>query len=528
MSEKQSVISLITNNLIEVSDARLYDNARAMTDYYDELSATKELLYKTVVESNLYYSGGLFWFFTGRIYETVDRNLLYLAIEHFLRRMAVRNKIVEKEMNKFVDATFKRLSTEERKRFMPKYNVHAFTNGVVNLLTGEMSPFSPEFHVTYIHPYPYDRSAKCPIWHGFLKQVLPEKESRLVLQMFLGWCLYERTPRNIEDYEHRKKASASELDKCLILYGDGSNGKSVIFKTVTGIFGKPNVSNMSLGALIRDEETAKKNMAMIDGKVINFCPELNMRDFAGREDMFKSICSGEPQYGKRLYKDQYEVTNIPRLIFNTNRIPKSTDDSHGYSRRFQYIVFNYIIPEELQNKHLAEDLVSEYSGILNWIINGAKYLKSNGFKLPKSPNSEKLRIKNEGGISATKVWARQRHIEDFFETGEEGCEWYTHKCLYDDMVRFARLNNFEPQSEAVFAKLLESYLNDALEKVNDIQQKGRRQRFKLTRRRRNQGIDYKFSMGLREELKKGFVSIFERCGEENQKLISDEMKSEFL
>ena len=51
------------------------------------------------------------------------------------------------------------------------------------------------------------------------------------------------------------------------------------------------------------------------------------------------------------------------------------------------MVFNHIVPEELQNKHLADDLRREYPGILNWIRRrGAKYLKQRKYIFPKSEN----------------------------------------------------------------------------------------------------------------------------------------------
>ena len=79
---------------------------------------------------------------------------------------------------------------------VPSFDIVAFSNGVVDFSRGLVNPrpmpFSPEYHVIYYHPYEFDLGAKCPRWLNFIHEVLPDKTSRMILQMFLGLGLVQR------------------------------------------------------------------------------------------------------------------------------------------------------------------------------------------------------------------------------------------------------------------------------------------------------------------------------------------------
>ena len=70
-------------------------------------------------------------------------------------------------------------------------------------------------------PFDYEPAARCPLWLETLNQIFPSSEEgdrRIeVLQEFFGWCM---VPNGLN------------LEKFLILVGEGANGKS----TNTGMF----------------------------------------------------------------------------------------------------------------------------------------------------------------------------------------------------------------------------------------------------------------------------------------------------
>lgn len=421
-------IGLIVSNLCSVSKIEDFDSVYDTNDYKVTSVRICRLLYDVVSKSDLRLLKGVPYFFTGRIYEPISNELRDEAINRYLRRMRVRE----------IDLLYSRkYFFEEVKRCMklhnqlsPVFHIKAFRNGVVDMRDGKLRPFSSEYPVIYLNDYDYDPSARCPTWNSFLRQVLPEKESRLILQMYLGLCTLDRG------------SMVDKIENCLMLYGNGSNGKGVIFDTVKGVFGRSNVSEMPLLSIIKGGDERLRNMAAIDGKVVNFCPEIQVRDMSGYEDAFKSICSGEPQYGRVIGGNVYVVYNIPWMIFSMNNIPSASDCSHGYFRRFLYVVFNHITPDELQNKHLADDLRAEYPGILNWIRRGAKYLKQRRYMFPKSENAEKQKLMVMGKSDVVASWALARGVRFTSHVKNEIFTWVKASTMYNDMLKYAEANDF--------------------------------------------------------------------------------------
>ena len=430
------LIDSIVKNLVDVSDRTTYDTTLCKPDYTSCLFEIQQLVYSYVAKSNIRIMRETLYFFTGKIYEPISRDVFNRSIELYLVSMHVQNKYMCYALGKL------QKKAEESVRLnnilSPSFHIMAFMNGVVDMETGILSPFSSDFHVVYMHEYSYDPKAKCPMWTSFLKTVLPEKESRHILQMYLGLGLYNRG------------YMTDKVENCLVLYGNGSNGKSVINETMCGIFGRCNISNKDLPGLIRGDDEGMRNMAMVDGKFFNWCGETPSKAILGKEDRFKSLCSGERQYGRTLGRNIYLITNVPWLIFNMNNLPRSSDSSYGYFRRFLYIVFDHIIPESMQNKHLTEDLKIEYPGILNWIIRGKKYIKQRKFVFPKSENAEKQKLLVMGEDNITFSWAFARGIRPSADAKGELFNWIKVSDLYKDMVSYSEANGFSPVDDKSF------------------------------------------------------------------------------
>lgn len=434
------ILHLIVTKLYTLSDDSLFAGCSAGSDYAEASMRVKSLVFNVMPSSDFRYVHGCYYLFTGEIYEAVNPEIICKAVEEWLIKVHVSPKVLHFSSNKFQSEAL--LSIRINNPFCPMFHIKAYQNGVVDFTDGKLRPFSPEFHVLYKHPYKYDPSAKCPMWQSFLRTVLPEKDSRLILQMYLGLCTYDRGKM------------IDKVENCLMLFGTGSNGKSVIYETITGIFGRENISSMGLLSLIRGGDERLRNVARIDGKLVNMCPEIQAKDISGYEDAFKTLCSGEMVYGRNIGGNVYEVRNVPWMIFNMNNLPKASDSSYGYFRRFLYVIFENVIPEEMQNKHLADDLRQEYPGILNWIIRGGKYLKQRHFVFPKSENSEKQKLFVMGESNITFSWAFARGVRPSANAKGELSTWIRASDMYDDMVRYAEANGFESVSTQDFGRQL--------------------------------------------------------------------------
>lgn len=457
LRDDNSLIDNIVRNLIKSGDR--YEIAisgsptgkEGITLYYENLDSVIESVYKTVSRSNLAMYKGMVYFFTGKIYEPVP-NHAYLkrAMRTYLRTSGVPKSFIVRSIRDIMAEMYN--SLEINRVLSPRFNIMAFRNGVVDMKDGELRPFSRDYHVLYLHDYDYDSSAKCPKWLAFLRGnlfgkkvptggVLPDKNDRTILQMFLGLALYDRGTMD------------KKVENALVLFGNGSNGKSVIMDTVMGIFGGENVSNLSMDALLKGGDERQRNLSLIDGKVFNWSGEMEAKAFAGREDAAKSLISGEPQVARRIGNDAFKITNIPYFIFNANHFPASTDGSFGFFRRFIFIVFDRVIDEKNMNLQLTTELKEEYPGILNWIRRGAKLLENNKFKFPESEGSLRKKI-NEMGVSALgKSWAMARGFFALPRRGVSGDMPYEidFAFIYEDIKKYAEENGFPMVSKQTLA-----------------------------------------------------------------------------
>lgn len=229
-----------------------------------------------------------------------------------------------------------------------------FRNGTLEFLKGQetLREFRKADALTYQLPFAYDEDAICPIFDKYLERVLPDSASRDVLAEFLGWVF-------LRDLK---------LEKMLVLYGEGHNGKSVFFDIVNALLGVHNVSNQGLSSLSKIE-----NRFHLASSLLNFGSEINDRCDT---DLLKKLSSGEPVEARRLYKDPFIMRDYARLAFNANVLPRDAEHTVGFFRRFLIVPFNETISEEEKDPDLAQGIIaSELPGVFNWAMRGLRRLR---------------------------------------------------------------------------------------------------------------------------------------------------------
>jgi uncharacterized protein DUF5906 len=64
-----------------------------------------------------------------------------------------------------------------------------------------------------------------------------------------------------------------------------------------------------------------------------FCPDHPSEHLASTST-FKEITGGDKLVGERKFCDSFEVSIVARLVFSANHLPRSSDSSHGFFRRW--------------------------------------------------------------------------------------------------------------------------------------------------------------------------------------------------
>lgn len=233
---------------------------------------------------------------------------------------------------------------------------------LINLKNGtfEISPtgtrlkiFDRNDFLTYQLPFDYDPEAKAPIFQKYLDRVLPDATRQKVLSEYLGYVFIKNGSQSFK------------LEKALLLYGTGANGKSVFFEIVNALLGEANICHCTPQNITNDNGYYR---AIIANKLVNYASEIN-----GKldPDIFKKLVSGEPVDARLPYGKPFIIQQYAKLIFNCNQLPKDVEHTNAYFRRFLIIPFDETIPEAEQDKELHTKIIkSELSGVFNWILSG--------------------------------------------------------------------------------------------------------------------------------------------------------------
>lgn len=352
-------------------------------------------------------------------------------VKSFLGKVALLMGVSEENSRffRFKDTLFKQLiSTTEFSE-----SKAATDTVLINLKNGTfevtrnrafLRDFRADDFLKYQLGFSYDEKAISPMFDEYLSKVLPDENLQLVLAEFIGYVFTK----------HLK------LEKCLILYGDGANGKSVFYEIVNALLGKENVSNYSLANL--NEENCR---ALISNKLLNYGSEIHGNI---ANDIFKSLASGENIQARLKYRDSFIMSDYARLCFNCNELPSVVEHTEGYFRRFLIIPFNITIPEEERDPMLAQRIISsELSGVFNWVLSGLHSLYDQGRFSDANVIKEIIKEFKEESDSVLQFLKEYRYIPS-------KQSYYLYADIMSSYRDFCKANNLRPLGKPKFSKRL--------------------------------------------------------------------------
>lgn len=252
--------------------------------------------------------------------------------------------------------------TLEKLQFSKKI---ACENGLLDVETGSFTEYCPDskFEMPFYYiPIKYDAVAKCPNWAAFVNQVVTPDDVA-TLQEWSGYCL-------LPNYS---------FHKIMWIVGSGRNGKGVWQRTIEGILGNSNVSNVGLEEF---DGTHRFSMHQLYGKLVNFCsePKTNRE----LQTSLLKYATGQDTIEAELKCKQKRLSfkNCAKITVLANKFPKINDQTTAFKERRLFLKFpneftgsNQII--NLENFWLTGEH-EEKSGILNWMLQGLKRLLEQG------------------------------------------------------------------------------------------------------------------------------------------------------
>ena len=310
-------------------------------------------------------------------------------------------------------------------------NFIAFKNGIYNLDTDTLEPFSPNMVITNKINFDYVPDAYSAIVDNTLNKLACHDESiRMLLEEAIGYCFYRR----------------NELRKCFILTGDKQNGKSTYLAMIEHLLGQENVASLDLKELGDRFKTAE-----LFGKLANIGDDIG-DEFIANPAVFKKLVSGNPMNVERKGQDPFDFSNYSKLLFSANNIPRIKDKSGAVISRLVIIPFDarFTADDPDFDPYIKYKLIQDEP---------MQYLIQLGIV------GLKRVLKNQRFTISTKV---EKSIKEYEENNNPILLFFNEdikieneptRSIYMKYVEFCTANSFTPMSNIEFSKQVRKHFD---------------------------------------------------------------------
>lgn len=322
----------------------------------------------------------------------------------------------------------------------------AVNNGILNLITRELSKFTPSKIFFQKIKVDYVPGQDCPRIKEHLAAVLKnaEEDSKIFFEI-AGWCLYKKYIP----------------EKAIMGTGTGRNGKSKTWELLKNFLSEENVSSVPLQELDIDGFAASNLL----NKLANIAPDLPSVSLDSTST-FKSLTGQDYVSANRKFLPRIDFKNYAKLIFSCNQLPITEDITPAFWNRWIILEFpfTFLSQKELSllsqeerdtgNYKLANPLIiesllakDELSGLLNNAIEGLARLRKQGdFSSSKS-------VKD-----IQRLWTRK--ADSFAAFFEDWCEEKQGNILYSSdltkrYISYCREHKIKPAQKKHIRLFLE-------------------------------------------------------------------------
>ncbi len=233
-------------------------------------------------------------------------------------------------------------------------------NGTLDLETGEFREHRREDLITKCSATNYTPDQDCPIWERVIDDIFGgDKDLIRYVQRLAGYAL----------------SGEITEEKFPILFGHGCNGKSTFTQTLGKIFGEY-TAYLPSEMLNQNKELHPTHIVELKGARLALMAELEA-NVSLAEATVKKICSQDMIQGHRMRRDpiSFKPTHLSMLASNHKPDCKGTDN--GIWRRLVLVPFTVNL-EAKKDVTIPQQLVSEYGGILDWLLKGYRDFAENG------------------------------------------------------------------------------------------------------------------------------------------------------
>ena len=235
---------------------------------------------------------------------------------------------------------------------VPPAGIIPFTNGLLDMATGNLEPVTPENALTWAIPHPHKPGEHCPKFKAWLLDALgKDAQMAELLRAFINACLIGR----------------ADLQKFLYLLGPGGTGKSTFLRLLYAMLGASNCVATDLKNL----ETNRFEAATLYGKRLAVISDAGR--YSGSVDVLKAITGqDEVRNEKKNIQQGGTFTYGGMVAIASNEQLAATDYTSGLDRRRMVVEFKRqftaIEKAKFKNQGGEEALHAEIPAIINWAL----------------------------------------------------------------------------------------------------------------------------------------------------------------
>ncbi len=309
------------------------------------------------VFTTLLDTGEVLWYDEGVYHDNGEAE-----IQKIVEQVMDGTKVTRNAVNEVIGHIQRRTYTE-RDGFDIDKRIINLKNGLYDTKTGEMKPHTPKYLSMVRIPVTYDPLATCPMIDKFLSEILNAED----IDTAIEWFGYVLEP----EYW---------IQSILMLLGEGGNGKSTFLSLLSVFVGKRNCANESIHNLANN----RFRVATLHGKLANIYADIGSKELKDT-GILKLLSGGDYISAEKKNKPPFEFKNFARMIFSANRLPRASDDTDAWYRRWTFINFTRKFGDDPDafkkaDKKLIDRLTtdSELSGLLNRSLDALKGLHERG------------------------------------------------------------------------------------------------------------------------------------------------------
>ena len=278
---------------------------------------------------------------------------------NLLDTTAFLTSIVERSSGRLQDNEFVKKLENTLKDHLPILN-----GKKINLRTKEISDREKTDYFSF--ELPVDYVTETPNANKFFSQIMPNKINRKFLQKCLGYTITGDTTAQV----------------FFIMYGDGSNGKSVLLRLLRKILGKY-YHTCGKGIFMKGDKKdpnapSPEKVALIGSRIAVHCEGETADDIELNDGLLKEV-SGEDEINARpLFRSPLTFRALCKLVMATNYKPHLEGDK-SIKRRLIYLFLDSNFTEHVKNANdflIDDEFIKQLetmflSEVFSWIVNSS-------------------------------------------------------------------------------------------------------------------------------------------------------------